>query len=160
MVFENHKDLIARVDDPDLDVDEDCILVLKSAGPKGAPGMPEWRDTPIPAKLLKANINDMVRLSDARMSGTAFRTVVLLISPESAVGGPLAIVKDGDEIELNVPERKLELLIPESEVRKRLADWRPQAPHYKRGYGKIFLDHILQAHEGCDFDFLRQDADR
>jgi L-arabonate dehydrase len=155
VVFENNEDLIARLDDPNLDVDESCVLVLKNAGPKGAPGMPEWGHLPIPAKLLKAGVKDMVRLSDARISGTSFGTIVVHVAPEAAVGGPLAIVKSGDRIELNVPERKLELLIPEAEMKKRLADWRPAEPHYRRGYGKLFLEHILQADEGCDFDFLR-----
>jgi dihydroxy-acid dehydratase len=155
VVFENGEDLIARLDDPNLEVDENSILVLKNAGPKGAPGMPEWGHLPIPAKLLKAGVKDMVRLSDARISGTSFGTIVVHIAPESAVGGPLAIVKDGDGIELNVPERRLELLVPEAEMRSRLAAWRPPAPHYERGYGKMYLDHILQAPEGCDFDFLR-----
>jgi L-arabonate dehydrase len=155
VVFENGADLLARLDDPKLDVDENSILVLKNAGPKGAPGMPEWGHLPIPARLLKAGVRDMVRLSDARISGTSFGTIVVHIAPESAVGGPLAIVKDGDGIELNVPERRLELLVPEAEMRSRLAAWRPPAPHYERGYGKMYLDHILQAPEGCDFDFLR-----
>jgi len=155
VVFENYKDLLARVDDPSLDVDESCVLVLKRGGPKGAPGMPEWGDMPIPKKLLEAGVRDMVRLSDARMSGTAYGTVVLHVSPEAAVGGPLAIVKDGDLIELDVPGRRLELLAPDGEIKNRLAGWQPSAPHYQRGYGKMFLDHIMQAHEGCDFDFLR-----
>jgi dihydroxy-acid dehydratase len=155
VVFENGEDLIARLDDPNLEVDENSVLVLKNAGPKGAPGMPEWGHLPIPAKLLKAGVKDMVRLSDARISGTSFGTIVVHIAPEAAVGGPLAIVKDGDGIELNVPERRLELLVPEAEMRSRLAAWRPPAPHYERGYGKMYLDHILQAPEGCDFDFLR-----
>ena len=155
VVFEDYNGLMERVDDPDLDVDESCVLVLKNAGPKGAPGMPEWGDMPIPAKLLKAGVKDMVRLSDARMSGTAYGTVVLHVSPESAVGGPLAVVKDGDVIELDVPARRLELLIPGAEMKRRLAAWQPPAPHYQRGYGKMYLDHILQAHEGCDFDYLR-----
>ena len=155
VVFENYTDMWARVDDPNLDADESCVLVLKSSGPKGAPGMPEWGDLAIPAKLLKAGVRDMVRLSDARMSGTSYGTVVLHISPESAVGGPLAIVKNGDVIELDVPSRRLELLVPDAEIKKRLAAWRPPAPHFVRGYGRMFLDHILQAHEGCDFDFLR-----
>ncbi len=156
VVFEDYDDLQARIDDPNLDVDEACVLVLKHAGPKGAPGMPEWGDLPLPAKLLQAGVRDMVRLSDARMSGTAYGTVALHISPEAAVGGPLALVKDGDTIELDVPSRRLELLISEREMESRRQAWRPPAPHYHRGYGKLFLDHILQAHEGCDFDFLRQ----
>ena len=155
VVFENGEDLLARLDDPKLEVDENSILVLKNAGPKGAPGMPEWGHLPIPAKLLKAGVKDMVRLSDARISGTSFGTIVVHIAPEAAVGGPLAIANNGDWIELNVPERRLELLVPEAEMRSRLAAWRPPAPHYERGYGKMYLDHILQAPEGCDFDFLR-----
>lgn len=155
VVFESNQDLLARLDDPNLNVDENSVLVLKNAGPKGAPGMPEWGHLPIPAKLLKAGVKDMVRLSDARISGTSFGTIVVHVSPEAAVGGPLAIVKEGDEIELNVPAKRLELCVPEAETRRRMAQWKPPAPHYRRGYGKIFLDHILQAHEGCDFDFLR-----
>ncbi|HKS96906.1 MAG TPA: dihydroxy-acid dehydratase, partial [Terriglobia bacterium] len=155
VVFESYDDLLERVDDPDLDVDESSVLVLKSAGPKGAPGMPEWGDMPIPAKLLKAGVRDMVRLSDARMSGTAYGTVVLHVSPESAVGGPLAVVKNGDSIELDVAARRLELLVPDHELKSRLAAWHPAKPHYGRGYGRMYLEHILQAHEGCDFDYLR-----
>ena len=155
VVFENAEDLIARIDDAQLEVDENSILVLKNAGPKGAPGMPEWGHLPIPAKLLKAGVKDMVRLSDARISGTSFGTIVVHIAPESAVGGPLAAVKSGDWIELDVPRRRLELLITDAELNNRLAAWRPPAPHYERGYGKMFLEHVLQAHEGCDFDFLR-----
>jgi L-arabonate dehydrase len=155
VVFESLGDLQARVDSPDLEVDEESVLLLKNGGPKGAPGMPECGDLPIPAKLLKAGVKDMVRISDARMSGTAYGTVVLHVTPESAVGGPLAVVKNGDWIELDVAERRLELLVPDSEIRQRLAAWRPPAPHYRRGYGKIYLEHVLQANEGCDFDFLR-----
>jgi len=155
VVFENYVDLWARVDDPQLEVDENSILVMKSSGPKGAPGMPEWGDLAIPAKLLKAGVRDMVRISDARMSGTSYGTVVLHVSPESAVGGPLAIVKNGDWIQLDVPERRLELLIPEAELKQRVAAWQPPQPHYRRGYGRMFLEHVLQAHEGCDFDYLR-----
>jgi dihydroxy-acid dehydratase len=121
--------------------------------------MPEWGHLPIPAKLLKAGVKDIVRISDARISGTSFGTIVVHISPESAVGGPLAIVQDGDEIELDVAARRLELCVPGAEIAARLAQWKPAAPHYTRGYGRLFLDHILQADEGCDFDFLRG-ADR
>jgi dihydroxy-acid dehydratase len=154
VVFEDNRDLLARIDDPDLQVEEDSILVLKNAGPKGAPGMPEWGHLPIPAKLLKAGVKDMVRLSDARISGTSFGTIVVHISPEAAEGSALAIVKNGDEIELDVREKRLELLLPEAEIKARLAQWTPPAPHYSRGYGKMYLAHILQAHQGCDFDFL------
>jgi dihydroxy-acid dehydratase len=155
VVFENNRDLLARIDDPQLEVDEDSILVLKNAGPKGAPGMPEWGHLPIPAKLLKAGVKDMLRLSDARISGTSFGTIVVHISPEAAMGGALAIVKDGDEIELDVSGKRLELLVPDAEIKTRLAQWTPPAPHYSRGYGKMYLDHVLQAHQGCDFDYLR-----
>jgi dihydroxy-acid dehydratase len=154
VVFEDGEDMAARVDDPHLDVDENSILVLKNAGPKGAPGMPEWGHLPIPAKLLQAGVKDMVRISDARISGTSFGTIVVHVSPEAAIGGPLAIVRNGDWIELDVPARRLELLIPEAELTSRLTAWKPPQPHYKRGYGKLFLDHILQADQGCDFDFL------
>ncbi len=155
VVFENNEDLLARLDDPKLDVDENSILVLKSAGPKGAPGMPEWGHLPIPQKLLRAGVKDMMRLSDARISGTSFGTIIVHISPESAVGGPLAAVRDGDWIEMNVSQERLELLVPDSEIKKRLAGWRPPTPHFERGYGRMFLENVLQAHEGCDFDFLR-----
>jgi L-arabonate dehydrase len=155
VVFENNLDLIERIDDPKLKVDESSVLVLKNAGPKGAPGMPEWGHLPIPAKLLKAGVRDMVRLSDARISGTSFGTIVVHIDPEAAVGGPLDIVKSGDEIEMDIASRKLELRVPQSEIRKRLKSWTRPKPHYERGYRRIFLDHVLQAHEGCDFDFLR-----
>ncbi|MGH9407593.1 MAG: IlvD/Edd family dehydratase [Terriglobia bacterium] len=155
VVFEGYDDMMARIDTPDLDVSEDSVLVLKSAGPKGAPGMPEWGDMPIPAKLLKAGVRDMVRISDARMSGTAYGTVVLHVSPESAVGGPLALVNNGDTIELDVAGRRLELLISDADMKTRLDNWKPPRPHFTRGYGRMFLEHILQAHEGCDFDYLR-----
>ena len=155
VVFENNEDLLARLEDSGLKVDESSVLVLKSAGPKGAPGMPEWGHLPIPSKLLKAGVKDMVRLSDARISGTSFGPLVVHTCPESAIGGPLAAVRDGDSIELDVNEGRIELLVADAEMKKRLADWRPREPRYRRGYGKMFLDHILQAHEGCDFDFLR-----
>jgi dihydroxy-acid dehydratase len=159
VVFQNNKDLLARLDDPNLPVDETSVMVLRNAGPKGGPGMPEWGHLPIPAKLLKAGVKDMVRISDARISGTSFGTIVVHIAPEAAVGGPLAIVQDGDEIELDVAARRLELRVPDADIKARLSQWKAPAPHYTRGYGKLFLDHILQANEGCDFDFLRG-ADR
>jgi dihydroxy-acid dehydratase len=155
VVFEDHDDLHRRIDDPNLAVDETSVLVLKHAGPKGAPGMPEWGAAPIPATLLRTGVRDMVRISDARMSGTSYGTVVLHVAPESAVGGPLALVMDGDEIELNVAERRLTLRVSDEELNRRRAAWRPRAPHFSRGYGRLFLDHVLQANEGCDFDFLR-----
>jgi dihydroxy-acid dehydratase len=155
VVFENNLDLIKRLDDPKLKVDESSILVLKGAGPKGAPGMPEWGHLPIPQKLLKAGVRDIVRLSDARISGTSYGTMIVHVAPEAATGGPLAVVKDGDWIELDVPGRRLELKISKVEMKKRLKAWRPPEPHYVRGYGRLFLDHILQADQGCDFDFLK-----
>src|SRR6266852_2242416 len=123
--------------------------------PKGAPGMPEWGAAPIPRKLLEKGVRDMVRISDARMSGTSYGTVALHVSPEAEAGGPLALVQDGDEIELDVPNRRLTLRVPDEELARRRAQWKPRPPHYTRGYGRLFLDHVLQAHEGCDFDFLR-----
>jgi L-arabonate dehydrase len=155
VVFEDHDDLHRRVDDPALSIDERSVLVLKHVGPKGAPGMPEWGAAPIPARLLRQGVKDMVRISDARMSGTSYGTVVLHVAPESAVGGPLALVRDGDEIELNVPGRTLTLRVSDEELNRRRAAWRPRPPHFTRGYGQLFLEHVLQANEGCDFDFLR-----
>src|SRR5215469_4248937 len=148
VVFESYQNLWSRIDDPRLEVDENSVLVMKNGGPKGAPGMPEWGDMPLPKKLLEAGVSDMVRISDARMSGTAYGTVVLHVSPESAVGGPLAVVQNGDTIELDVHGRTLELQVPDSEIKKRLSAWSAPAPHFVRGYGKMFLEHILQAHEG------------
>jgi len=155
VVFEDHADLHARIDDPNLAADETCVLVLKRVGPRGAPGMPEWGAAPIPRKLLQKGVKDMVRISDARMSGTSYGTVVLHVSPEAEAGGPLGLVKDGDLIELDVPNRRLSLRVPDEELARRRAQWKPRAPHFTRGYGRLFLDHVLQAHEGCDFDFLR-----
>ncbi|MFQ5809291.1 MAG: IlvD/Edd family dehydratase [Armatimonadota bacterium] len=155
VIFEDHADLHARIDDPRLPVDESSVLVLKRVGPRGAPGMPEWGAAPVPQKLLKRGVRDMVRISDARMSGTSYGTVVLHVSPEAEVGGPLAVVQDGDEIELDVPNRRLTLRVPDEELARRRVKFRPRPPHFTRGYGKLFLDHVLQAHEGVDFDFLR-----
>jgi dihydroxy-acid dehydratase len=155
VVFEDHEDLENRLDDPNLDVDAECVLVLKHGGPIGAPGMPEWGNLPIPAKLLKEGVEDMVRISDARMSGTSYGTAVLHICPEAAIGGPLAVVQNGDFIQLDVFNRQLNLLVSEEEIRRRLKAWEPPASHYDRGYGKLFIEHILQANEGCDFDFLK-----
>jgi dihydroxy-acid dehydratase len=157
-VFESRADLLARIDDPDLPVDAGTVLVLKNGGPKGAPGMPEWGQLPIPAKLLRQGVTDMLRISDARMSGTSYGTVVLHTTPEAAAGGPLAVVQTGDEIELDVDNRRLDLLIPAEELERRLAAWTPPAPHYTRGFGRLFIDHVLGADTGCDFDFLRADG--
>src|SRR3989442_1198137 len=155
VVFESHDDLARRIDDPALAIDATSVLVLKHAGPKGAPGMPEWGAAPIPARLLKQGVKDMVRISDARMSGTSYGTVVLHVAPEAAIGGPLALVRDGDEIDLDVPKRKLTLRVSDAELARRREAWTPPAPHFTGGYGRIFLDHVLQANEGCDFDVLR-----
>jgi dihydroxy-acid dehydratase len=155
VVFEDHEDLHRRIDEPGVAIDESSVLVLKQAGPKGAPGMPEWGAAPIPARLLRRGVKDMVRISDARMSGTSYGTVVLHVAPESAIGGPLALVRDGDEIELDVPRRSLTLRVSDEELARRRAAWRPRPPRFERGYGRLFLDHVLQANEGCDFDFLR-----
>lgn len=154
VVFTSIPDLQARYGDPDLDVTPDDVLVLQNAGPIGGPGMPEVGNLPIPTKLLKQGVRDMLRISDARMSGTAYGTIVLHVAPEAAIGGPLALVRDGDEIELDLANRRLHLHVSDDELARRRAEWQPPAPHYSRGYGKLFLDSILQAPEGMDFGFL------
>jgi dihydroxy-acid dehydratase len=159
VVFESYEEMMGCVDDPVLDVDASSVLVLKHAGPAGAPGMPEWGMLPIPAKLLRQGVSDMVRISDARMSGTSFGTVVLHISPEAAVGGPLSVVKTGDEIRLDLPARRLDLLLDQTEIERRLTARPLASPRFRRGYYTLFPDHVLQAHEGCDFDFLRARPD-
>ncbi|UCH73530.1 MAG: dihydroxy-acid dehydratase [Rhodospirillales bacterium] len=157
VVFDSLEDLTARIDDPDLDVTADDVLVLRNAGPKGAPGMPESGYIPIPKKLAQQGVRDMVRISDARMSGTAFGSVVLHVCPEAAVGGPLALVRDGDTITLDVPARKLALEVPEDELAKRRAAWSPpETARAERGYKRLHLDQVSQADEGCDLDFLTQ----
>lgn len=155
-VFETYKSMREQIDSPDLPVTKDTILVMKSCGPKGAPGFPEWGQIPMPKVLLEQGIDDMVRISDARMSGTSFGTVVLHVAPESAVGGPLAAVETGDEIELDTANRTIVLLVSDEEITRRLAARPTAPPHYERGYGKLFLDHVNQADQGCDFDFLRK----
>ncbi|MBH9579117.1 IlvD/Edd family dehydratase [Inhella proteolytica] len=157
LVFDNPAEMMARCADPELDCDENTVLVLRNAGPVGAPGMPEWGGLPIPKKLLARGVRDLVRLSDARMSGTHYGSCVLHISPESAVGGPLALVQTGDLIELNLPERRLQLRVDDAELARRRAAWQPPVSPYRRGYIKLYQEHVTQAHEGCDFDFL-QDA--
>jgi len=154
VVFEDHDDLTERIDSDDLDVDETCVLVLKNGGPAGAPGMPEYGNLPIPRKLLQKGVKDMVRISDARMSGTSFGAVVLHIAPESALGGPLAAVRNGDEIRLDVENRRIDLLVDEDELARRLAEFEPREPFYDRGYGRLYIENVLQADEGCDFGFL------
>jgi dihydroxy-acid dehydratase len=158
VVFEDVYDLAARIDDPALEVTPDSVLVLRDSGPKGGPGMPEWGQLPIPSRLLRAGVSDMVRISDARMSGTAFGTVVLHVAPESAAGGPLAVVRDGDPIALDVEARTLDLDIAAAELAERLAGLPAPAPKYARGYGRLYLEHVTQADTGCDFDFLRKRA--
>jgi dihydroxy-acid dehydratase len=158
VVFADYNDMAARIDDPDLPVDASSVLVLKHGGPLGAPGMPEWGQLPIPKKLLEQGVRDMLRISDARMSGTSYGACVLHIAPESYVGGPLALVEDGDLIELDVPARTLTLKVGDEELARRRAAWRPPAPRFLRGYGALFAQHITQANEGCDFDFLEAGA--
>jgi L-arabonate dehydrase len=155
VVFENIEDYHARIDDPELDIDENCIMVLKGAGPVGYPGMPEVGNLELPEKLIKKGITDMVRISDGRMSGTAYGSVVLHVSPESSVGGTLALVENGDMIELNVHERSLLLDVPEEVLKKRENAWIPPAPVAERGYVSMFIRHVQQADQGCDFDFLK-----
>ncbi len=158
VVFDSIEDMTARMDDTSLDVHADDVLVLRNAGPKGAPGMPEAGYLPIPKKLAQAGIKDMVRISDARMSGTAFGTIVLHVTPEAAVGGPLALVQTGDRIRLDVSERKIELLVDDGELERRRKAWKAPAPHAgsDRGYARLFQQTVLQADEGCDFDFMRK----
>ena len=154
VVFKNYDDLSARIDLPNLEIDANSVIVLQNAGPQGAPGMPEWGQLPIPKKLLEQGVRDMVRISDARMSGTSYGACVLHVTPESYIGGPLAFVQDGDLIELDVPARKLNVLISDAEMSKRKAAWVAPAPKFERGFGKLYLKHIQQADKGCDFDFL------
>jgi dihydroxy-acid dehydratase len=158
IVFDSYNQMSARVDDPALEVDANSVLVLRNAGPKGAPGMPEWGNLPIPQKLLKAGVRDMVRISDSRMSGTNSGTCVLHVSPESFVGGPLALLREGDVVALDVEQRQLNMHVSDEELSRRRAAWRPQEGIYPRGYGKLFMQHITQADEGCDFDFLEGTA--
>ncbi len=155
VVFDSIEDLVARVDSPDLDVSPDSVLVLQNAGPVGAPGMPEWGHLPIPSKLLRAGVTDMLRISDARMSGTSYGAVVLHVAPESAVGGPLALVRDGDRIRIDLDARRLDLLVDDAELAARRAAWRPPPRKDERGYRRLYEDHVLQADRGCDLDFLQ-----
>lgn len=154
VVFEDYNEMAARIDDPDLDVDADSVLILRNAGPLGGPGMPEWGMLPIPRKLLAQGVRDMVRISDARMSGTSYGTCILHVAPESWIGGPLALVRTGDIVRLDVPGRRLTLEISEDEMAARRDAWTPRAPRFSRGYGSLFSQHVTQANLGCDFDFL------
>ena len=158
VVFADYDDMAARIDDPELPVTKDSVIVLKNAGPQGAPGMPEWGQLPIPKKLLAEGVRDMVRISDARMSGTSYGACVLHVAPESFVGGPLAFVHDGDLIELDVAARKLELKISDADLAGRRAAWKAPPPKFSRGFGALYQSHITQANQGCDFDFLEGTA--
>jgi dihydroxy-acid dehydratase len=154
VVFEDIDDYKARIDAPDLDVDENCVLVLKNCGPKGYPGMPEVGNMALPEKLLKQGVRDMVRVSDARMSGTAYGTVVLHVAPEAAAGGPLALVRDGDIIALDVPARSLKLEVSDAELAERRKSWSPPQAQMEGGYQSLYVERVMQASEGADFDFL------
>jgi len=154
VVFDGYSDLAARIDDPALAVDASSVLVLRGAGPLGGPGMPEWGMLPIPRKLLRAGVRDMVRVSDARMSGTAYGTCVLHVAPEAFVGGPLALVESGDLVSLDVDAGRLDLLVPEAELAARRSVWVPPVFPASRGYVQLFARHVTQADRGCDFDFL------
>ena len=154
-VFESYQEMHDSIDSMDLPIDANTVLVMKGGGPHGAPGFPEWGHIPMPKVLLEQGVSDCVRISDARMSGTSFGTVVLHVSPESGIGGPLAIVQTGDRITLDVSTRRLHLHVSDEEIAARLSTWKPAPPHYTRGYGKLFLNHVTQAHLGCDFDFLQ-----
>ncbi len=158
VVFADYNDMAARIDDPALNVTPDSVLVLQNAGPQGAPGMPEWGQLPIPKKILAQGVRDMVRISDARMSGTSYGACVLHVAPESFVGGPLAFVRDGDLIELDVAKRSLQLKVGDEELARRRAAWKKPEPRFERGYGALYQQHITQADEGCDFDFLEGTA--
>jgi dihydroxy-acid dehydratase len=155
LVFDSYAELKDRIDDPDLDVTADTVLVMRGAGPQGGPGMPEWGMLPIPKKLLRAGVRDMLRVSDARMSGTSYGACVLHVSPESHVGGPLALVRTGDVIEVDVTAHTISMKVPDTELAARRAALPPPEPRFGRGYGWMFARHIGQAHEGCDFDFLQ-----
>jgi len=154
IAFEDYNEMAREVECDDLDVTPDHILVLKNGGPKGGPGMPEWGMLPIPKKLVKAGVRDMLRISDARMSGTSYGACILHVAPESFVGGPLAFVETGDEIEVDVPARRIHLHVSDERLARRRAAWKPPVPRYPRGYGALYSEHIGQADEGCDFDFL------
>jgi dihydroxy-acid dehydratase len=160
VVFKDYNDMASRIDEPSLNIDANSVIVLQSAGPQGAPGMPEWGQLPIPQKLLKQGVRDMVRISDARMSGTSYGACVLHVSPESHIGGPLALVQDGDIIRLDVEDRRIDLMISETELAARKAAWVAPPAKFSRGYGALYLKHIQQADQGCDFDFLQAEPAR
>ncbi len=154
LVFDDYPSMKAAVDDPDLDVTPDHVMVLRNAGPQGGPGMPEWGMLPIPTRLVKQGVRDMLRLSDARMSGTSYGACVLHVAPEAYLGGPLALVRSGDMISVDVPARRIHLDVSDRELEDRRAAWTPPPPRFERGYGWMFSRHINQANDGCDFDYL------
>jgi dihydroxyacid dehydratase/phosphogluconate dehydratase len=156
VVFDSIEDFHARIDDPDLDIDETCVMVLRGCGPRGYPGMPEAANTPLPAKLLAAGVRDMIRICDGRMSGTAYGTVVLHVAPESAAGGPLSLVRDGDTISLDVPGRRIDLEVPAEELQRRQPSEAAEASYSAplRGWQQLYVDHVMQADRGVDLDFL------
>ena len=157
MVFDDYPALKAAIDDENLDVTAAHVLILRNAGPQGGPGMPEWGMIPIPTKLVKQGVRDMLRISDARMSGTSYGACILHVSPESFIGGPLALVQNGDMISVDVPNRTLHLAVSDAELATRRAAWVAPPARYHRGYGKMFSQHVMQAHLGCDFDYLETD---
>jgi dihydroxy-acid dehydratase len=154
IVFDSPAEMNRMIDDPDLDVTEDSVIVLRNAGPVGAPGMPEWGNLPIPKKLLKQGVRDMVRICDGRMSGTHYGTCILHVAPEAAVGGPLALLRTGDLVELDVEAGRIDMRVDELEIARRRAEWKPTAPLYQRSFAALYQRHVSQADEGCDFDFL------
>jgi dihydroxy-acid dehydratase len=159
LVFDSHEELSARIDDPDLPVTKDSVIILRNAGPVGAPGMPEWGNLPIPKKLLQQGVTDMVRISDARMSGTHYGTCILHVAPEAAVGGPLALVQTGDIIELDIARGTLNMQVSDEDLARRRAIWQPTYRVYRRSYAALYQQHVTQANEGCDFDFLQAGSD-
>jgi dihydroxy-acid dehydratase len=154
VVFQDYSDLQARINDPTVPIDKDSVLVLRHSGPQGGPGMPEWGMLPIPDRLLHDGVRDMVRISDARMSGTSYGACVLHVTPESVIGGPLALVEDGDLITLDVTARRLQLEVSDEVLEERRSRWTPPEPMFDRGYGSFYIEHVTQADEGCDFEFL------
>ena len=160
LVFDSYPEMKAAIDDENLDVTPDHVLVLRNAGPLGGPGFPEWGMLPIPKALIKQGHRDMLRISDARMSGTSYGACVLHVAPESFIGGPLALLKSGDIVRLDLPQRRLDMLVSDAEIASRRAAWQAPPPRYERGYGYIFSKHVSQADQGCDFDFLQTDFGR
>jgi dihydroxyacid dehydratase/phosphogluconate dehydratase len=153
-VFDSPAEMNRTIDDPDLDITDDTVIVLRNAGPVGAPGMPEWGNLPIPKKLLKQGVRDMVRICDGRMSGTHYGTCILHVAPEAAIGGPLGLLKTGDLVELDVEAGRLDMRVDEKELERRRAEWKPAALRYERSFAALYQRHVSQADQGCDFDFL------